>query len=514
MTPRPRRIGRYLLFEAFARGGMATVCFGRATGAVGFSRVVAIKRMHEPMAKDPDFVSMMVDEGRLAGRVRHPGVVPVIDVVQQPGELLLVMEYVDGLSLARLWRCALDQGERIPPSVAVAIVGNVLQGLHAAHEVRNERGELCGLVHRDVSPQNVIVGRDGLGRVTDFGIALARERLQFTRTEEIKGKLEYMAREQIRRERVDRRTDVYAASLVLWELVTGTRPFAGDTDQSVMRRISTAELPRASTLAPDLPAELDALISRGLSPHASERFPTALDMAAELERAVPPASQMEVARFVERVAGDELGERARRVAEIEAWREETAPVSSEETLVGEVSDDGEGPTLVVPEPVEPAPPPPSERLAGETRTNAVKNVEDGPKRRDKLVWALPLLAFALGALLLGAVAVTRLGREAEVIASPPPSPSAPTPQSPSAPTTPSAVAPTTPSASASTPPSAVAPPPPLAEPAPGAAPEASPPPPPRAPRAPRPKPSRPACDPPYTVDAHGVRVPKRECFAK
>lgn len=492
MTPRPRRIGRYLLFESFARGGMATVCFGRATGAVGFSRVVAIKRMHEPMAKDPDFVSMMVDEGRLAGRVRHPSVVPVIDVVQQPGELLLVMEYVDGLSLAKLWRRALDQGERIPPSVAVAIIGNVLQGLHAAHEVRDERGELCGLVHRDVSPQNVIVGRDGLGRVTDFGIALARERLQFTRTEEIKGKLEYMAREQIRRERVDRRTDVYAASLVLWELVTGTRPFAGDTDQSVMRRISTAELPRASTLAPEVPTELDALIARGLSPHASERFPTAIDMAAELERAVPPASQMEVARFVERVAGDELGERARRVAEIEAWREETAPVSSEETLVGEVGDDGEGPTLVVPEPVEPALPPPSERLAGETRTNAVKNVEDGPKRRDRLVWGLPLLAFALGALLLGVVAVTRLGREPDAIAPAPPSPSAPTaptasalPLSPEAPELP-----------------------------PSAAPEGSALPLPRAPRAPRPKPPKPACDPPYTVDAHGVRVPKRECFAK
>jgi len=509
MASRPRRFGRYLVFEAFARGGMASVCFGKVTGAVGFSRVVAVKRTHAPLAKDPDFVSMMVDEGRLAGRIRHPSVVPVLDVVQQPGELLLVMDYVDGLSLAKLWRRAHERGEKIPLRVAVAVLVATLQGLHAAHELRDDRGELAGLVHRDVSPQNILVGRDGLARVTDFGIALARERLQFTRTEELKGKLEYMAREQLRRERVDRRTDVYAASLVLWELVTGQRPFAGDTDRMVMQRISTSELPRPGSVAPELAPELDALIARGISPTAAERFATALEMAEALERVVTPASQMEVARWVAEVAGEELDARARRVAEIEAFRDQ-AQTASEETLVGAAGADDEGPTLVEPEP---EPRPESQRVsapvdptlvavapATETRTNAVRNVTPTAQRRDRLVWALPLVAFALGAVLLGAVAITRL-RPDEVRVE-----SVPVPVLPALPVPSGTLAPAT----AST---ALVAPPPSAGPVPAvAAPSASVSKPPR-PIAPRPV-AKPNCDPPYTVDAQGVRVPKRECFAR
>jgi len=517
MARRPRRFGRYLLFESFARGGMATVCFGRVMGPAGFSRVVAIKRVHPHLAKDPEFVSMTIDEGRLAGRIRHPNVVPVIDVMQVPGELLLVMEYVDGLSLAKLFRRALDRGEPIPQRVATALVGAVLQGLHAAHEVRDERGELLGIVHRDVSPQNIIVGRDGLARVTDFGIALARERLQFTRTEEIKGKLEYMAREQLRHEAVDRRTDVYAASLVLWELLVGARPFSEDTDRTVMARVAAGDIPRLSTRVSDVSPELDALVARGLALHPAERFPTALQMATELERVLQPASQLEVAQWLERIAGPELAERAHRVAEIERWKEEASVSASDETLVGEVDDDGEGPTLVEAEPTEvdrrdsPAPPLPA-RAAGMTdatlrepaaATPAETRAATASGARDKLVLGLPLLAFVIGAAILVVVAVTRLGSRSAAVepreALPPPSAA----------------------------PLAVAPPPPSVQLAPSADAEPAPPPAPPSTSATRshggsrvaptvrtkPGSKKPGpCDPPYTVDSQGVRVPKPECF--
>src|SRR5689334_18826919 len=159
---------------------MATVHLGRLLGPVGFSRTVAIKRLHSQFASDPTFVSMFVDEARLAARIRHPNVVPTLDVATLGGELLLVMEYVPGESLSGLMRTVFEAGERIPPPVTAAIVCGVLEGLHAAHEARTEDGEPLDIVHRDVSPSNVLVGTDGIARVLDFGIAKAAFRVQTT----------------------------------------------------------------------------------------------------------------------------------------------------------------------------------------------------------------------------------------------------------------------------------------------------------------------------------------------
>src|SRR5262245_51026591 len=169
-------IGRYALHGELASGGMATVHLGRLLGPVGFSRTVAIKRLHAQYAQDPEFVSMFLDEARLAARIRHPNVVPTLDVVATSGELFLVMEYVPGESLSRLARAARDRMERMPPRIVSAIMSGVLHGLHAAHEAKSERGEPLGIVHRDVSPQNVLVGTDGVARVLDFGVAKAAGR--------------------------------------------------------------------------------------------------------------------------------------------------------------------------------------------------------------------------------------------------------------------------------------------------------------------------------------------------
>jgi serine/threonine-protein kinase len=232
-TPRqpnaPIVIGRYALYDEIASGGMATVHIGRLLGPVGFSRTVAIKRMHANLAKDPEFVSMFLDEARLAARIRHPNVIGTLDVVALAGELFLVMEYVHGESLFRLMKAARDAGSPIPLPIVSAIMVGVLDGLHAAHEATNEREEPLGIVHRDVSPHNVIVGAsDGLARVLDFGIAKAADRTHSTQDGQIKGKLSYMAPEQLASEAVDRRSDIYAASVVLWEAIAGRRMLSGE----------------------------------------------------------------------------------------------------------------------------------------------------------------------------------------------------------------------------------------------------------------------------------------------
>ncbi|HEY2366157.1 MAG TPA: serine/threonine-protein kinase, partial [Polyangiaceae bacterium] len=210
-----RVVGRYALYEEIAAGGMATVHFGRLLGPVGFSRTVAIKRLHPQFAKDPEFVSMFLDEARLAARIRHPNVVPTLDVVATQGELFLVMDYVQGESLSRLIRATRERQQRIPVRYVASIITGALHGLHAAHEAKNERGEPLRIVHRDISPQNVLVGSDGVARVLDFGVAKAAGRFHTTREGNVKGKLPYMSPEQLRGQLVDRQTDVYAAAVCL-----------------------------------------------------------------------------------------------------------------------------------------------------------------------------------------------------------------------------------------------------------------------------------------------------------
>src|SRR5258708_2848873 len=204
---------------------MASVHFGRFAGPGGFARTVAVKRMHPHLAKDPDFALMFVDEARTAARIRHPNVVATLDVLTASGELLIVMEYVHGESLGALMRLAAARKSRIPPPVACALVTDVLLGLHAAHEATDDHGQPLGIVHRDVSPENVLVGADGTARVLDFGVAKAVGRLQVTREGQIKGKIPYMSPEQVRGHALGRATDIFSASAVLWEMLAGRRLF-------------------------------------------------------------------------------------------------------------------------------------------------------------------------------------------------------------------------------------------------------------------------------------------------
>ncbi len=313
----PRMVGRYALYKEIASGGMATVHLGRIVGAGGFSRPVAIKRLHAQFARDPSFVAMFLDEARLASRIFHPNVVAPLDVVSTDGELFLVMEYVRGASLSRLLRSAIVEEKLVPPRIVCSILSGVLHGLHAAHEARGDRGEPLEIVHRDVSPQNVLVGVDGVSRVLDFGVAKAAGRMQTTRDGQLKGKLAYMAPEQVKGESVDRRTDIYAASVVLWEALTSKRLFKAENEANALARVLAGKVPPPSTEVPGLPSGIDAVVARGIHLEPSERYATAREMAAELESVLGVATPTEVAEWVEKCAQADLTEQAQHVGEME-----------------------------------------------------------------------------------------------------------------------------------------------------------------------------------------------------
>jgi eukaryotic-like serine/threonine-protein kinase len=317
--PSPIRVvGRYALYNEIAAGGMATIHLGRLLGPVGFARTVAVKRLHPQFAKDPEFVSMFLDEARLAARVQHPNVVATIDVVATDGELFLIMDYVRGESLSKLLRAIRKQGLRVPPRVAAAIMCGFLHGLHAAHEAKNERGEPLGLVHRDVSPQNVLVGSDGIARVLDFGIAKAAGRIQVTRDGQIKGKLAYMPPEQLAGRAVTRAVDIYASAVVMWETLTTERLFKGESEAETLSKIIREPVLAPSEIIPSLPLAFDAPIMRALSRDPSKRHSTARELALELERCAGIASPTEVGEWVEEIVGHVLSAREDQIAEIES----------------------------------------------------------------------------------------------------------------------------------------------------------------------------------------------------
>ena len=304
-TPSTNGSGRYQVFAELACGGMAMVYLGQLEGEHGFKRSVAIKKMHAQYARDTEFRGMFLDEARLVARIRHPNVVPTLDIVSREDTLLLVMDYIDGESASHL----VNEAGRIPPRIAAAIAQDALLGLHAAHELADDEGRPLGVIHRDVSPANVLVGTDGLARILDFGVAKAAGRSAPTRDGSIKGKVPYMPPEQLWGGELDRTVDVYAMSVVLWEMLAGRHLFRGNTDVETMSRVVEQVVDPPSTYAREA-APLDDVILKGLSRDPSKRFSTALEMAKAIDRALAPASRLEIGEWVSRVAGESLAKRS------------------------------------------------------------------------------------------------------------------------------------------------------------------------------------------------------------
>jgi serine/threonine-protein kinase len=268
---------------------MATVYLGKATGMGDFERLVAIKAMHPHIAEKKEYVEMFLDEARLAARIRHPNVVAVVDV--QPGEHapFLVMDFVEGATLSEVLQAAAKKDQPPPLEVALRLVADMLAGLQAAHELKGKDRKPLGLVHRDVSPTNLMVGRDGIARLTDFGVARARVRIATTRAGQIKGKLGYLSPEAIEGQEVDQRCDIYAAGIVFWEALTGRRLFHAENEATVVMKVLRATQPAPSEINPAVPPAIDQVCLRALERNRERRFATAADLAQALEEAAAEA---------------------------------------------------------------------------------------------------------------------------------------------------------------------------------------------------------------------------------
>jgi serine/threonine protein kinase len=316
-----------------ASGGMANVYAARQVGAAGFQRLVVVKRVHAHLLEDRDFFDMFRDEAALASLVRHPNVVPVTDVIQSGGELFLVMDYVDGVALSTVLKAAKKAGERMPAAIALRIVADTLAGLHAAHEVVDMRGHKLELVHRDVSPHNILIGADGISRLIDFGVAKAAHRSTQTRSGALKGKYPYMSPEHAKGLLVDRRSDIFAAAAVLHEALTGQRLFQGENDLDTLRRVMEAPIPDSSTLAGNVPRSVDGVLRKALARDRDDRYQTAQDFLKGVEAAMPPAPHRDVATFVERVCEAHLVERRQALQGL--LEGILAPLSVRQVRVGE-----------------------------------------------------------------------------------------------------------------------------------------------------------------------------------
>jgi serine/threonine protein kinase len=331
----PLAFGRYVLHAPIARGGMAQVYTARLVGAEGFNRLVAAKRLHPQFTDDPDFVTMFHDEARIASRIHHPNVVPVLDVVVEGTEVILVQEYVHGVPLDRLFKAALASDSPIPIGIVVAIIAGTLSGLHAAHETKDETDQPLNIVHRDVSPQNIMVSVDGIPRLLDFGIARAELCVHVTREGVFKGKVAYMAPEQLRAESVTRAADIYAAGVILWELLRHRRLHGTSNEAQIFARSLSGSLPKVTdvldgarvTMSPDRRrklVELSPLVSRSLSSAAEHRFATAAEMLDALLAVCPAATSGEVSAWVKTLGAEYLDRRQKVIAASEeSWRSQS-----------------------------------------------------------------------------------------------------------------------------------------------------------------------------------------------
>jgi serine/threonine-protein kinase len=313
--PRPGAlVDRYEVLSEIAHGGMAAVYEVRRRGAGGFDRVLAMKVLLPHLAADEKFVAMFLDEARIASQIQHANVVQVFDLGEHEETPFLVMERLRGRSL----RAVMQRG--VPPlRIAVAIAAAAARGLHAAHEAADSNGRPLRVVHRDVSPTNIHVGSDGHVKVVDFGIAAARGRMTETATGEVKGKLRYLAPEQITRSRaIDRRIDVWALGVTTWELFAGRPLFAAGDEGSTMWNVLNQDVPDLASVNPELPPELCRVVAECLSREPSQRPATAREIADRLAAAVAPASIEEVADYCRALDDEPAVDRAPTAVTVEA----------------------------------------------------------------------------------------------------------------------------------------------------------------------------------------------------
>src|SRR6188768_3051817 len=314
-------LGRYELLLPIAKGGMAEVWAARLHGTRGFQKVVAIKTILPGAIDDARMEEMFLVEAELASKIHHPNVVATLDLGEHDGLLYLVMEWVDGESLKLLMSKAATLGG-VPLPIGVNLIGQACQGLYAAHSLRDDEGSLLGVVHRDVSPHNLLVTFTGTAKVVDFGIAKATSQASSTEAGEVKGKFAYMAPEQVRAQPVDARTDLFALGILLYQITTGKHPFRGENPAETLGNICSERGPiPPSAFVPDYPEELEAVVMKALEKEPNRRFSSANEMLSALEKAMPGplegSFEVQVAEYLKQLFGARTSERrtALRVAQ-------------------------------------------------------------------------------------------------------------------------------------------------------------------------------------------------------
>ena len=299
------QVGKYQLVRKLATGGMAEVFLAKATGPMGFEKTLVLKRILVERAEDDAFIQMFLSEARLAARLTHPHIAQIFDFGKDADTYFLTMEYVDGPSLRAVVRRAGAGGMPLPPCVCAWLVSRACEGLAFAHDFADpDTGQPLGLVHRDVSPDNLLLSRQGTVKVVDFGIAKATGHGDKTRSGIIKGKLAYMPPEQIRARELDRRVDVYALGVVLYELLTGQRPYTSSSEAGLMQAILFEQPVPAARLRPELPRALRRILGKALAKDRDERYPDCHALHADLEAFListgRPVTARQVARFIQR----------------------------------------------------------------------------------------------------------------------------------------------------------------------------------------------------------------------
>ncbi len=306
-------LGEYRVVDEIGVGGMASVHLARVDGPAGFQKWVAIKRIHSHLVEDPSFVNMFLDEAKVAARISHPNVATVFKLEQYEDTYWIAMEYLHGEPLREVMRRTEEVGRIAPSEIACRIISDAAEGLHAAHELRSENGEFLGVVHRDVTPHNLFVTYEGTTKVVDFGIAKFSSRLAQTRAGMVKGKLAYMSPEQVSGEAVDRRTDIFALGVVLWELTTGQRLFRMDSDIDTLAKVQECIVTPPSAIVRDYPRDLEAIVLKALSKDQNHRFQTAREFSRALQsyvlkRGIFIASD-EVAAYMRAIFSDRIKNR-------------------------------------------------------------------------------------------------------------------------------------------------------------------------------------------------------------
>ena len=320
------RLGRYELLVPIARGGMARVWAARLHGQRGFQKLVALKTILPHLAKEAEFERMFLDEARIASGVHHPNVCEIYELGEDKNILYLAMEWVGGDSFARVLRPGgSGKTEPVDPRVVARVIADACAGLHAAHELTDDDGRNLGVVHRDLSPHNVLLTVDGVAKVADFGVAKALGQLhEATSAGQLKGKIAYMSPEQVTGAQVDRRSDVFSLGVVLYEATTGQRPFRGDGDHQVMHALLKGEFPAPTTIIRNYPPELERIVMRALAAQPILRFPSAERMRFSLEEFLARGhlvTQSHVAQLVRTRLGEQIDKRKDRIRQAGATGE-------------------------------------------------------------------------------------------------------------------------------------------------------------------------------------------------